>query len=124
MERDFYQVLGVVRTATRGEIRATYVRLVKRHHPDVAGRLPSRLRDVQQAYRCLADPELRAEHDRRIAENERAHHAQQRLVQRQLGQYDSRSHRCPRSIRRRRWRTVLIAAIGIGLFARMSLGLF
>ena len=125
MERDFYQVLGVARTATPAEIRATYVRLVKRHHPDVSGSLPERLRDVQQAYHCLADPVARAEHDRLVLDSERSHLARQRAVQRRLGRYDNR-HRTPppRPARNRRWRAILLAAIGIGVAARMSLGLF
>lgn len=123
MDRDFYQVLGVARTAAPAEIRATYVRLVKRHHPDVAGNLPGRLRDVQAAYHCLANPASRAEHDRRIAEGERAHHARQRAVQRRLGRYDGR-HPVPRERRPRRWRPILIAAVALGVAARLSLLLF
>ena len=123
MERDFYQVLGVARTATPAEVRSTYVRLVKRHHPDTAGSLPSRLRDVQQAYRCLADPALRAEHDRNIEDGERAHHARQRSIRRRLGRYDSR-HPAPGPRARRNWRAMLAAAIGVGVIVRLSLTLF
>lgn len=123
MERDFYQVLGVARTAAPAEIRATYVRLVRRHHPDVSGDLPGRLHDVQAAYRCLADPVSRAEHDRRIAESEHAHRAKQRSVQRRLGRYDGH-HPAPRQRHPRRWRPILIAAVGLGVAARLSLLLF
>jgi DnaJ-class molecular chaperone len=122
MQRDFYQVLGVGRAASIAEIRATYVRLVKRHHPDSSGDLPSRLRDVQQAYRCLADPALRAEHDRFIAASERAHRRRQQSIQRRLGRYDSR-HPSTRALRRRHWRAILLVAIGVGMVARISLGL-
>lgn len=123
MQRDFYQVLGVPRTATHAEIRATYVRLVKRHHPDRAGRLPVRLHDVQQAYRCLADPARRAEHDYLIASGERAHRARQRSVQRRLNRYDRRQLvRLPR--KRHQWRTMLVVTVGVVLIARMSIGLF
>jgi curved DNA-binding protein CbpA len=132
MKRDFYQVLGVARDASPAEIRTTYIRLVKRHHPDHSGSLPSRLRDVQQAYRCLADPARRAEHDHSIADAERAHHARQRSIQRRLGHYDSRHPSPPARPGRpgpwpwrdKRWRTMLIATIGVGIVARISLGLF
>lgn len=129
MERDFYQVLGVARDASSADIRTTYIRLVKRHHPDNAGSLPSRLRDVQQAYRCLADPQRRAEHDHRIADAERAHHARQRSIQRRLGRYDSRhpSSRArpgPGPRRGKRWRMMLIASVGVGIVVRLSLRLF
>ncbi|MBH9538462.1 J domain-containing protein [Novosphingopyxis sp. YJ-S2-01] len=86
--RDYYQVLGVPRTAERAEIRNAYVRLVKRHHPDTIGSLPHRLQDVQRAYRCLTDAQARAAHDNDIVENEHAHRVRQRLVERRLSRLD------------------------------------
>lgn len=125
MERDPYQILGVARTASAAEIRARYVRLVKLHHPDTAGSLPARLADVQAAYRCLADPAVRVAHDRRLADSERTHVERQRRVQRRLGRYDrDHRHSVPRAHRPRRWRTVLIAVIGIGVVTRAALTLF
>lgn len=123
MERDLYQILGVARTASAAEIRARYVRLLKLHHPDAAGSLPGRLADVQAAYRSLADPAIRAAHDRRLADRERTHFERQRRVQRRLGRYD-RGHRRPVPRAPRRWRTMLIAAIGIGVVTRAALTLF
>lgn len=124
MDRDFYQVLGLARTASPADVRAAYARLVRRHHPDNAGDLPDRLRDVQAAYRCLADPAARADHDRRIAESERAHLARQQRVQRRLGRYDRRRPAPPpRPAPSRRWRMMLVAAIGVGVLARLSLAL-
>lgn len=122
MERDAYQILGVARTASAAEIRARYVRLLKLHHPDTAGRLPSRLAAVQAAYRCLANPAMRAAHDRRLADGDRTHFERQRRVQRRLGRYD-RGHRrpAPRIPRPRRWRTILIAVIGIAVATRAAL---
>ena len=125
VERDPYQILGVARTASDVEIRARYVRLLKLHHPDTAGSLPTRLADVQAAYRSLADPVMRAAHDRRLADGERTHFEQQRRVQRRLGRYD-RGHRHPVSRARpaRRWRTILIAVIGVGAATCAALTLF
>jgi DnaJ-class molecular chaperone len=116
---DFYQVLGVPRGAAPDEIRAAYVRLAKRHHPDVHGSLPTRLREVQQAYRCLSDGEARGRHDRVIAEAERSHLARQQRVQRRLGRYDRRhSHDMARPDRRR-W-PLLVAATGIAIVVGVS----
>ena len=124
VERDFYQVLGVGRGAASEEIRAAYIRLVKRHHPDMVGHLPARLHDVQQAYRCLSDPGARARHDQLIARGEHAHLARQRSVQRRLGRYDHRHRHAPPRARRRRWTGLAAAATGIALVAWASQALW
>ena len=119
VKRDPYQILGVTRTASAAEIRVHYVRLLKLHHPDTAGRLHARLADVQAAYRCLADPAMRAAHDRRLADVERTHFERQRRVQRRLSRYDRNYHHpVPRARSPRRWRTMLIVVIGIGIATR------
>ncbi len=60
-----YSVLGVETDATRDEIRRAYRRLAKAHHPDVSGDPDSaaRFREVNEAYRVLADPERRLKYD-------------------------------------------------------------
>jgi DnaJ-class molecular chaperone len=119
--RNFYQVLGIPYTASPTEVRAAYTRLVRRHHPDVAGELPGRLHDIQQAYRCLSDSEARARHDRGIADIERLHLKRQRRVQRRLGRYDRRHHHAPpRPYRKRRWPSLLMVAVGIAIVVRLS----
>ena len=123
MERNFYQVLGVARHASPADLRAAYVRLAKRHHPDLshpAAELPQRLREVQQAYRCLSHAERRAEHDAALDAHERLHFASQRAVHRRLRRYDRRHpQRPPRPRRRPRWRTVLMAA-SLAMVAALS----
>jgi DnaJ-class molecular chaperone len=125
--RDFYQVLGLRPDASRADIRAAFVRLSKRHHPDLAGSdgvLPSRFQEVQQAYRCLSDSEARATHDRLLDERERQHVARQRAVQRRLHQYDRRHPRpLPSVYRRNRWRVVLAVGVGAAIIAHFSLPL-
>lgn len=119
--RDYYQVLGVGRTATPGDIRAAYVRLSRRHHPDVTGHLPVRLREVQQAYRCLSDEKQRAAHDRVIAQGDREHAARQARIQRRLHGYDRRH---PRVMARPRrawpWRRLLAVGVGVAVIAQLS----
>lgn len=125
MERDPYQILGVARTASDAEIRARYVRLLKLHHPDTAGSLPVRLADVQAAYHSLANPALRAAHDRRLADKERTHFERLWRVQRRLSRYDRNYHPpAPHARRLRRCRTMLIAVISIGVATRAVLMLF
>ncbi|MYW21844.1 DnaJ domain-containing protein, partial [Streptomyces sp. SID2955] len=66
MARDFYEVLGVSRTASQDEIQQAYRRLARRHHPDV-NKDPGaeeRFKDLNEAYSVLSDPKSRARYDR------------------------------------------------------------
>lgn len=59
---DFYEVLGVPRSATAKDIESAYRRLVRHTHPDVGG-TNSLFHMVQEAYETLADPARRAAYD-------------------------------------------------------------
>ena len=64
---DLYQVLGVPRNATAGEIERSYMRLARRYHPGVNpgdGVAAEMHRRVQEAYAVLGDPERRRDYDR------------------------------------------------------------
>jgi len=64
MSKDFYEILGVPRQATQGEIKRAYRRLALAVHPDVGGRSDSeRFREAQEAYQILSDPERRRSYD-------------------------------------------------------------
>ena len=61
MARDYYEVLGVSRTASAEELQQAYRRLARRHHPDV-NKDPGaeeRFKEVSEAYDVLSDPESR-----------------------------------------------------------------
>ena len=127
MERDFYQILGVDRTASRAEIRAAYIKLAKRHHPDGAGhvaQLPGRLQDIQRAYRSLSNIDVRARHDALLDEEQHRHFSRQRAIQRRLQRYDRR-HPQPRLRRivRPGWRSLVMMSVGLAVVARLSLTL-
>ncbi|MEV6742748.1 DnaJ domain-containing protein, partial [Streptomyces sp. NPDC051104] len=66
MARDFYEVLGVSRTASQDEIQQAYRKLARKYHPDV-NKDPAaeeRFKDLNEAYSVLSDPKTRARYDR------------------------------------------------------------
>lgn len=64
--RDYYEILGVPRTATQEEIKRAFRRLAREHHPDINQdpRAGERFKEMNEAYQILGDPERRAQYDR------------------------------------------------------------
>lgn len=65
-KRDYYEVLGVSRTATAEELKRAYRKLAREHHPDVnrADGAEERFKEINEAYEVLSDPDRRAAYDR------------------------------------------------------------
>ncbi len=64
--KDYYQILGVPRTATQAEIKKAYRKLARQHHPDVNkgdAAAEQRFKDVNEAHTVLSDPEKRRTYD-------------------------------------------------------------
>ena len=63
--RDFYDALGVSRTASADEIQRAYRKLARTYHPDVNKEpgAEDRFKEVSEAYDVLSDPETRKRYD-------------------------------------------------------------
>ena len=65
-KQDYYEVLGVSRDAKEDEIRKTYRKLARKHHPDLNPgdkAAEERFKKVQEAYDVLSDPKKRQVYD-------------------------------------------------------------
>lgn len=66
MARDYYEILGVSRSADGEELKQAYRRLARKYHPDVnkdAG-AEERFKEINRAYEVLSDGQSRAQYDR------------------------------------------------------------
>lgn len=65
-KRDYYEVLGVSKTATAAEIKKGYRAKAKQYHPDISKEEDAevRFKEVNEAYEVLSNEETRAAYDR------------------------------------------------------------
>ena len=61
-QRDYYEILGVPRTASQEEIKTAFRQLARQYHPDVSQdpQAEDKFKEVNEAYGVLSDPEKRA----------------------------------------------------------------
>ena len=63
MAKDYYQILGVERTASPDDIKKSFRRLAHQHHPDKGGD-SVKFKEINEAYQVLSNTEKRNQYDR------------------------------------------------------------
>ena len=65
-KRDYYDVLGLKKGASDGEIKSAYRKLVKKYHPDARpddAEAEAMMKDINEAYDVLSDSQKKADYD-------------------------------------------------------------
>src|SRR5271155_5460271 len=64
--KDYYETLGVARTASDAEIKKAFRQLARKYHPDVAKdkkQAEEKFKEINEAYEVLSDPTKRKKYD-------------------------------------------------------------
>jgi curved DNA-binding protein len=74
--KDYYETLGVPKTASQDEIKKAFRKLARQHHPDVVKErdkksAEAKFKEINEAYEVLSDPEKRTKYDTLGADWER-----------------------------------------------------
>ena len=71
MAADYYETLGVERTASEEDIKRAYRKMSRKYHPDIAGpEFEEKFKEVNTAYEVLSDPDKRRMYDAGVDPND------------------------------------------------------
>ncbi|HNB54771.1 MAG TPA: DnaJ domain-containing protein, partial [Anaerolineales bacterium] len=65
-QRDYYEILGVPKTASAEDLKQAFRTLARKYHPDVSKEehAEERFKEINEAYAVLSDEQKRAAYDR------------------------------------------------------------
>src|SRR3990167_2355257 len=63
MAKDYYNILGITKTATEDEMKSAFQKLAHKSHPDKKGGDEKKFKEASEAYAVLSDKKKRAEYD-------------------------------------------------------------
>jgi len=63
MAKDYYNILGVDKSASQDEVKKAYRKLAHQYHPDKKGGDEAKFKEVNEAYQAIGNPEKRKQYD-------------------------------------------------------------
>ena len=63
MSKNYYDILGIQKTATKDEVKKAFYKLAAKYHPDKKGGDEAKFKEVNEAYQILQDEKKRKEYD-------------------------------------------------------------